>query len=301
MKELMYTRLNSGTPVLSHRLYDDKGQLVARSDNFCGQIRGKVRIIGSDGSVINQTNMTIYPGRRFVLEAILKVNADEKHIRTLNEALGINHIAKPSDDIKARRKVCLVGIGDGAAKATEFGNVYGVRANDNNLVNIIPLRTIPDGTFLTGSDESKYYMRATGETIGGNKYTNYYLKEVFANEIVVKLKDTDHRPQETDNAPEKDPSDDLVLYNVQVNAIFDIQITQDDVKGYFQAKEGNINKAKFNEMSLFFGTKVELAPNAQGEVRQDYVAVEAFSRLSFNHRAMDSAGSSYRFLYYLIS
>ncbi len=299
MKNLLIERLNTEIPAVAHRLYDSDGNLVARNGPSL-KIRGKVRCVSKNGDVLNCSNTTIYPGRRFLLESLLRLLPNATQQLTLNTVLDINAAVTPSSPTDLLdRKICLVGVGDGGASLT-FGQVYDARANDNNLFHQIPLRTVSVGSDLSTQDRTQYFMRKR-VTYGADQYFNYYLKAFPIPTIEAKHQNVNYIPNEADNDPSKPPDSPLVLYNIQVYTPLEIKITENDVKGHYQAENGNLNLARFNEMALFFGIPVTVTDPSNSETYTDYIAVEAFSHLTFNNRGMDSAGSSYDFQYFLIT
>lgn len=291
MKKAFHNLMDDFT--LSHRLFDKDGKLVSQSAPL--MIRGKIHITGSDGSVINTHNCTIYNGRRFILESLLRREPVAGQMLTLNKILDINKDFSVTGPQKLERAICLVGVGIGGA-GTTFGSKVDSTMNDNNLFKIIPMRT--SRTPLTGEDANKYFMEKY-ETIKGEPYYNYYLKKVESAGIVTKHEQTSYEPKVEDNEAVHDSSNPLSLYNIQVMTTIPIEIAEEDLKDYFRAMDGNINMARFNEMSLYFGIPVTISNG--GRTYTDYVLVEAFSHLTFNNRPCDTTGSRYDFTYYLIA
>ena len=278
---------------LGHRLFDKGGNLVASSTPLT--IRGKVRVTGADGSVVNTHNCTVYNGRRFILESLLRQEPVDTQMLTLNKILNINKDVTVTAAQKLERAICLVGVGTGGA-GTTFGSKIDSTMNDNNLFNIIPLRTVRSP--LTGDDAEKYFMRKY-ENVGGEPFYNYYLMKVSTDGIVTKHENTAYKPSIEDNDAVHDTNNPLSLYNIQVMTTIPIEISENAIKDYFRATDGNINMARFNELALYFGIPVTIT--AGDNSYTDYVLVEAFSHLTFNNRAMDTEGSRYDFTYYLIA
>ena len=283
------TGLNVG-----HKLVDKSGNIVSNSDGNL-RIRGKIRCVGSDGSVINTHNCTVYGGRRFLLEAILRQAPVESQQLTLNHILNVNDNVTVTNAEKLERAICLVGVGTGGA-GTTFGSKIDSTANDNNLFNIIPMRTVRQP--LTGDDAGKYFMRKV-ESINGETFYNYYLKKVECDGIQAKHERTDYQPSVEDNEAVHDQNNPLSLYNIQVLTTIPIEISAADIKDYFRASEGNLNMSRFNELAFYYGIPVTIT--AGDNSYTDYVLVEAFSHLTFNNRPMDEEGSRYDFTYYLIA
>jgi hypothetical protein len=301
MKNLLLEKLNTNIPSISHRLYDDNGNLVACNKQSL-KIRGKVRIEGKDGSVLNCGNTTIYPGRRFILESLFRLLPNASQTIPINSAgyLNINADLTPaSQDDYLKRSICLVGVGDGGAGLT-FGEVYDAKANDNNLFHMIPMRTVPVGSDLSEADRAVYFMKKRN-THGSEQYYDYYLKKFEIPSINVVHENVNYTPSPDDNAPDMDPSNPLVLYNIQVYVAINIPISENDVKESYRADNGNIRMARFNEMALYFGLPIQVTDSVTQEQYTDYIITEAFSHLTFNNRAMDNEGSSYSFVYYLLS
>jgi hypothetical protein len=299
VKNPLVERITSDIPAISHRLYDSNGDLVAVSNNLT-KVRGKIRCIGKDGSILNCGNTTIYPGRRFVLEALFRLLPNTPQMVTINQTLDINPTATPQNNADyLSRAICLVGVGDGGA-GLMFGDIHPVHMNHNNLVAQKPLRTVPIGNDLSVDERSVYFMRKQ-EQYAGQQYYNYYLKKISADQIYVMHEKVNYTPDATANDPELPPDNPLVLNNIQIYTIVNIAITDKDVKDYYRAVNGNLNLSRFNEMALFFGIPVSIEDAQTHEMYTDYIAVEAFSKLSFNNRAMDTEDSSFTFQYYLIT
>lgn len=280
---------------LTHRLVDNDGNVLVSKERANLSIRGKVRCVGSDGSVINTHNCTVYGGRRFILEAILRQLPAAAQQLTLNEILNINDDVSVTDNEKLSRCICLVGVGTGGS-GTTFGSVVDATANDNNLFDIKPLRTVSSP--LSGEDAQKYFMRKI-ETINGTNYYNYYLKKVSCDGIFAKHENVDYEPQESDNEAVHDPNNPLSLYSIQTLTTIPIEISSDDLKDYFRAKDGDINMARFNELALYIGVPKTIVSGESSY--EDYVMVEAFSHLTFNNRPMDNEGARYDFTYYVLT
>jgi hypothetical protein len=292
-------KISSDIPAISHRLYDGNGDLVAVSTNLT-KVRGKIRCVGKDGSILNCGNTTIYPGRRFVLEALFRLVPSVPQMVTINQALGINPTTTPQNQYDyLSRAICLVGVGDGGA-GLMFGEIYPVHMNHNNLVAQRPLRTVPIGNDLSPEERGVYFMRKQA-VYDGSQYYDYYLKKISPDQIYVMHEKVNYTPDAEANDPQLAPDSPLILNNIQIYTIVNIAITDKDVKEYYRAVNGNLNLSRFNEMALFFGIPVELEDPTTHENYIDYIAVEAFSKLSFNNRAMDTEDSSFTFQYYLIT
>jgi hypothetical protein len=299
VKNPLIEKIHTNVPAISHRLYDGDGNLVA-ANTAPLKIRGKIRCVGNDGTVLNTGNTTIYPGRRFVLEALFKLVPNVAQMITVNQALNINPTLAPSSqEDYLKRAICLVGVGDGGAGLT-FGEVHPVHMNHNNLVSHRPLRTVPIGNDLSPEEKAVYFMKKQ-VVYKGSQYYDYYLKKIEANQIYVMHENVNYIPNPDANDPELDPDSPLILNNIQVYTVINVPITEKDVKEYYRAENGNINLSRFNEMALFFGLPVQLEDPATHEMYEDYIAVEGFSKLSFNNRPMDEENSSYTFQYYLIT
>lgn len=264
------------------------------------RIRTKIRCVGSDGSVLNTQNTTVFGGRRWLLETIFRKLPNTSQMLTLNTILGINEDKQPaSPNDLLNRCICLVGCGTGGASLT-FGQVIDATANDNNLFAITPLRTVPVGADLSANERLSYFMRKR-VTINNEPYYNYYLKKVTNNEIVTKHQNVNYIPAIEDNEPVKDANNPLSLFPIQTFTSVPIAISDVDIKEYFRATEGNLKASRFNELSLYIGIPVTVTDPVTQEVYTDYIAVEAFSKLTFNNRPMDSEGTKYDFNYWIIT
>lgn len=264
------------------------------------RIRSKIRCVGSDGSVLNTQNCTIYGGRRFILESICRNIPKASQCLTLNTILNINEDITPANaELYLNRAICLVGVGDGGATTT-FGQVYDAKSNDNNLFNIVPLRTVPVGADLSAAERLVYFMRKR-VIINSEAYYQYFLKKVANSEIYAKHQNVNYTPTIADNDPEKDSNNPLSLYPIQTFTTFAIPIADTDVKEHYQVNEGTLKSARFNELALYYGIPTQVTDAITGEVYTDYIGVEAFSKLTFNNRPMDNEGSKYDFVYYIIT
>lgn len=278
-------------PTVSHKFYDNNGNIISKNKN--SRLRGKLRGVGYDGSIINVQNSTAYNGRRYILESIFKQSPISSQKLTLNSILGINadtDSRSVASEYNAR-KICLAGVGTGGASTT-FGDVYDASVNDNNLFNIIPLRCVPTTSDLTTEEQAEYALKLT-KTINSINYYLYYLKIVTPNAISVQLQSTNYTPSTSDNTPTKDSSNPLYSTNIDVYDIIPISISESDIKEYFKVNDGNITNARFNEIALFEGY--------YDSILKDYIHVEAFSHLTMNNRPMDTDGAKYDYNYYLIN
>ncbi len=279
-------------PSVNHRLYTENGNIISYSAGS-KPVRGKLRGVGSDGSVINAQNCTAYNGRRFILESLLRQTPISTQKLTLNNVLNINSDtdSRTSAAEYAARKICLVGIGIGGAGET-FGQVYDASVNDNNLFSVIPMRVVPISADLSASEQKQYAMKRQ-ETINGSQYYCYYLKVVNPDAISVTLNSTNYSPTTEDNTYNHDASDPLSSENISVYATIPISIEATDAKEYFTYKYGSLKQARFNEMALF---EAYYDPELQ-----NYIHCECFSHITMNNRPMDTDGSKYAFNYYLIT
>ena len=264
------------------------------------RIRGKIRCTGWDGSVLNTQNCTIYGGRRFVIESIFRNVPKESQMLTHNHILGINDTIQPaSPNDYLNRQVCLMGLGRGGASLT-FGQINDAKANDNNLFEIIPLRTVPVGADLSVAERKEYFMRKR-VTINNEVYYQYFAKLVSNTEVYSKHQNANYTPAVEDNAPEKAANDPLSLYPIQTFTTIPIAVSDVDIKEFFQVTEGNLKASRFNELALYYGIPVTVTDPVTNEQYIDYIGVEAFSKLTFNNRPMDNEGSKYDFVYYIIT
>jgi hypothetical protein len=288
------------TPMsLQHRLRDSSGNLVSRNTDGGMRLRAKIRCVDQDGNVMNTQNTTIYPGRRFMLELLTRQIPRAQQQMTLNQLLNINaNITVPNSSL-IERMICLVGLGRGGA-TLQFSDVLDARASDLNIFDQIPFRTVPVNADLPSEERAKYFMR-TIKVINEQTYYAYYLKKITPSEIYVKHQETNYVPKPEDNNPEKNPSDPLSLYPIQIFLTIPIDISSKDVKEFYIAEDGNLRKSRFNEMSIYFGVPVKLRDPINNDEYTDYVSVEAFSHLTFNNKGMDTEGASFQFNYDIIT
>jgi hypothetical protein len=286
-----------------HKLYNDKGELIStKSASFTPPMRGKVRIASSDGSrVINVENNTTFNGRRFTLETITRMMPNQTQMLTLNEVLDINKDVTPPDlqDYITKRGICLFGVGDGGSTLT-FGEVYDSSPNDNNLFSIKPLRTVPITNDLSPEERTQYFMRKS-VTINGAQYIQYYLKKTTNSEIFTELEQANYSPTVEDNNPQRGPTDILTLEMINIYTKFPVFISSNDCKEHYELHNGNMRLARFNELALYLGLPVEITDPITSEVYTDYIAVEAFSHLTFDNIPLNREGAEYQFDYWVIT
>lgn len=275
--------------------FNANGQVVERDEMFDSMhLEGKVRMDGPNGAVAFLHNNTVFGGRRFLLEKIFGKVPQSAQQLTLEKILGLSGTPTIQDASSDTRTVCLFGVGIGGS-GLQFGAVNMSSENDNNLFEIIPMRTT--STTLDGEDAETYFVHKKQE-INGSQMETYYLKAANAGDINVYLNNHVYTPSVEDNTKtnrENTPSEELSLYNIQVIAILPIEISVNDIKEYFKAKYGNLTLARFNELGLFIGQ--ETTVNGVKEYRN----VECFSHLTFNNRPMDNDGAKYGFKYYVIA
>lgn len=266
-----------------------------------GNIGYNSRVIckDKDGNIVSdQKNTTLYGGRRFILEKLYNKTPIPNQQLTLNTILNINASEAPvqvSD--YNNRIICLFGLGIGGA-SNNFGEVYNPTGNENNLYEIIPLRTVPVGNDLSSAERQQYFMRRK-VSIGGSLYYQYFLKKFTVSDINVKLSGANYIPTEEANDPMHDPMDPLSLEAINEFLFNTINVSEFDVKEQFLIDEGNLNTARFNELALYYG--IPKTVTVEGETYTDYIMVEAFSKITFNNRPMDTEGAKYDFQYYIIT
>jgi hypothetical protein len=281
-------------------LYDDKGNIITQGEHTGARVRGKIRCVDANGNVSNIQNTTIYPGRRFLLESLNHVAPKASQQITLNSILEINQTLSPDDpsDI-LNRAICLFGVGVGGA-GMQFGDVIDAGASNLNMFEQLPLRTVEVTNDLSAEERQQYFMRKR-VTIEDKAYFCYYLKKTTPSDIYVKLQNVNYSPKPGDNTPEKDPNDPLSMYPIQVFTTYPVIIGENDIKDYFQARDGHIRQSRFNELGLYYGIPVTVTDPISNQDYIDYIAVEAFSHLTFNNKPMDDKNASFTFTYYLLS
>lgn len=277
---------------------------LERLQDHTGPMKGVLYCRSHDGKESMTQNAVIYGGRRFTLESILDVPSKQNQTLSLNRIFKTKYpdiLREPGfeDDYATpkRRKVCLIGVGTGGSGLL-WGSVKDPNGNNLNLSEPIPMRTIPHGSELSDEDKKKYFFE-TNQTIKGNRFKTYYLKLISSVEVVTAHDGKRYEPKSEDIEKTEDPSETLCTVDAQIYAEIKFSIELQDIKEYFRALENqSIKNARFSELGLYFGTLVEQSGGGTG--KKDFINIEAFSRVTFNNKGMETDGSFYDFAYYLI-
>jgi len=280
--------------LMGDSLQDNVAQAVSSNIGY------KSKIICKDhkGNILTGENTTVFGGRRFLLESVFGKTPIQTQQLTLNSVLGIGTAYTPSQEDLINRTVCLFGVGTGGA-SLNYGEIYAPNGNENQLYNISPLRTVPVNNDLSSADRQKYFMRRR-VNIGGSEYYQYFLKKFEVSDINVKFAGANYTPTFGANDPLHDPANPLSLTAINIFLTCNINVGEQDVKDEYRIRYGSLNQARFNELGLFFGVPITLTDD-QGMQYTEYVAVEEFSKITFNNRPMDTDGSKYDFIYYLMT
>lgn len=251
-----------------------------------GNLRGEVEIRDQLGRVlVRKRNVILAAGSGFTLRKLFNIVEDSSNRITLNNILGINAglgPEAPSDGPLKEKYVCLFGVGTGGSGLT-FGDVKPASNRENNLFNIIPMRYVSEDDDLTGTELDTYFMR---KQIGSN--IAYYCKAFESTPTIVQRNadGTNFIPSSTDNdSPTLSGETYVTKPAVESYVEINMQISENDVREYFNASDEGLGLARVNELALYFGVRSDTATSSNGHM--DYYQVEAFSKLTFNSEPFD--------------
>lgn len=222
-------------------------------------------------------NELVLPGAIFIAEKLLNVTAPIKP-KTLNQDLGIatNEETQPHGK-RLEHVICLFGVGTGGC-GTNFDTVVPVKFKERKLESLIPLRYVPTDNDLTSNEKQKYFMKKTN-----NGHYEYYLKKFEIDPTIKVEYDEPGNPSVPPNFDEV--SGDKIINNYMQ---FNIKISKDDVREYFKAVGGGLNKARINTLGLYIGY-----PSDEGEFK----GVQLFSKINFNNEPLDNETKELNIIY----
>lgn len=224
-------------------------------------------------------NELVLPGAIFIAEKLLNVTAPIKP-KTLNQDLGISISEETQPHGKRLEHViCLFGVGTGGC-GTNFDTVVPVKFKERKLESLIPLRYVPTDKDLTSAEKQKYFMKKTN-----NGHYEYYLKKFEIDPTIKVEYDEPGNPAVPPNFDEV--SGDKIINNYMQ---FNIKISKDDVREYFKAAGGGINKARINTLGLYIGY-----PATDGE--NEFKGVQLFSKINFNNEPLDNETKELNIIY----
>lgn len=251
-----------------------------------GNLRGEVEIRDQFGRLLlKKKNVILAAGSGFTLRKLFNLAEDDSNRITLNSLLGINAGLGPDtpDDGPLKEKmVCLFAVGTGGAGLT-FGDVKPAANREHNLFNIVPMRYVSADDDLTGDELETYFMR---KEIGTN--VAYYCKAFESTPTLVQRNadGTTFIPTTTDNdSPTLSGETYITKSAVETYVEINLQISENDVREYFDASDEGLALARVNELALYFGVRSDTATSTNGHM--DYYQVEAFSKLTFNSEPFD--------------
>lgn len=222
-------------------------------------------------------NELVLPGAIFIAEKLLNVTAPIKP-KTLNQDLGIsiNEETQPHGK-RLEHVICLFGVGTGGC-GTNFDTVVPVKFKERKLESLIPLRYVPTDNDLTSNEKQKYFMKKTN-----NGHYEYYLKKFEIDPTIKVEYDEPGNPAVPPNFDEV--SGEKIINNYMQ---FNIKISKDDVREYFKAVGGGLNKARINTLGLYIGY-----PSDDGEFK----GVQLFSKINFNNEPLDNETKELNIIY----
>lgn len=295
---------NHGIPVFKGKLFRHSGNMNENLDKYG---RPVFEFVNSNTVVIGGAIMALE--RLFHTQSHLASDEGMGHkdtsliIPTINQLYNIN--ADASNDYEKNGSsipstVCTFGVGVGGS-GLEFGSAYDPDFKTYTLGAIgpstdyvpttwIPFRVSPSESIGSSAEVygDQYYMRDKIR-IGTNadEYYAWYLKE-FSNDVNIRALWQDTPSPSDDGSPvtieaiTEGARDDLI----ECFAECVLTITEDDLREYYLAA-GNLQQARFNQIGLFSGTKVEI-----GTGYYDYVNVRLFSVVNFDNVSVKEASNN---------
>lgn len=225
--------------------------------------------------LFKKSNIILVGGRRFTLQKLFNLPEDSNRI-TLNSLFHVNESEPPYTEIGPRKEksVCLFGVGKGGSNLT-FGSVTNPSGREYNLYDMVPFRYVSVSDDLTLVEKEKYYLRV----IEGN-YIGYYLKKFEVEPTLnMKVGTENYIVNLDDNSRLNEFGQYIERPDVETYVELILKINSNDIREYFITTE-DISHARINELSLYFGYK----PTSQ--VWTDYLALECFSKLTFDNEPL---------------
>jgi hypothetical protein len=239
--------------------------------------------------LFRKSNIILVGGRRFTLEKLFNITPSQGRGITLNNLFHVNEAEPELTGVGPRREkvVCLFGAGRGGSNLT-FGSVKNPNAREYNLYDMVPMRYVDANDDLVADERSKYYLRVEQ----GDKVAYYLKKFEIEPRIVMKVGDQDFVPDLSDNSPVDATGDIIERQDVDCYVELQLKISADDIREYYRSTEG-LEQARINELSLYVGYQ----PDHATGVWVDYLAVEAFSKLTFNNEPLDDETKELNIIY----
>ena len=223
------------------------------------------------------SNTVVLGGAILALEKLCDQQASFKPT-TLNEILSI----PVSGTTAGKEKIALFGCGTGGAQL-DFGSVVATDIKQNNVKDLIPMRYT---AALTGTDASKYYMKAANSD--GSTYS-WYLKEFDAAPVIKSFWKNAVDTEAEGTEITEDISGSARTEGIETYAQFELSLNTNDVREYFVAN-GNLKMARYNTFGIYTGEKVG----------DEYGNVRLYAVVNFNNRDC-SLQSSASFVYRLFA
>lgn len=297
----------------NHKLLDSMGNVVYDSTARGAVIKGRLKCIGSDGSVLFANNQTIYPGRKFILERLFGKQADASQSYFVDDVIWRTFMGGADTSYRGNgitnattndRTIAYFGVGVGGC-GLNFGNVYATSTNAVNANNLIPLRVVEESALANDNDEEVINFKNKYKLCVYKDGLYYFFLKKFEAPVVNATCFSNEGSTNYDPVTEgvwtqsiAGTTDPLNIYPIQTYVSINIDLSASDLKEYYMQVDGNLTQCRFNELCLFAGKEVSTTVGPNGIVLPNEVAkVEAFSHLTFNNRPMDSDGASYTFTY----
>lgn len=261
-------------------IHDTKKFIKSVSKKPQYKLHGEVSIYNQLGEcILEKNNIILIGGRRFTLEKLFNIQTTADRKKTLNSIFNVN-ITEPTNPNGLRplegKCVSLFGCGRGGSSLT-FNDVNKPATKEFNLYDMIPIRYVAKDNDLDAETKAKYYLR-----VEEDEHIAYYLKKFETDpKLVMKIGESDYYPSDSDNLP-TDWNEMIEREDVDVYVELQMKITADDYREYYKETEG-LEMARINELGLFLGYR----PNTTAGVYQDYLAIEDFSKLTFNNEPLD--------------
>ena len=208
---------------------------------------------------------------------------------TINSILGINSTGINIPDTPA--SIVLFGVSDGGATDT-FGTVYkpDVRQttlyhSEGNTDTIIPMRRTAEEI-----DLNQYYMRRPVADTDGT--VDYFLKKIKGVSIKTLSKNpSGDEGSEYAGTDEITPSTSDNISPIVSFMEFTLELTEDDIREYYEASNAAPAATKYNTLGLFTGKLANVGTDDEGNPMYDYVDVRLFSAITFDNKSLRTTSS----------
>lgn len=278
--------LNDGMPSMK----DEKKITAGKSAKSGSFYHTEIDFTNQFGELLfRKSNIILIGGRRLTLEKLFNITPNVNQRITLNNLFHVNESepAESGNGPRREKAICLFGVGRGGSNLT-FGSVKNPNAREYNLYDMVPLRYVDLNNDLTAEERAKYYLRV----VEGDKVAYYLKRFELQPRIVMKVGEQEYVPDLSDNNPIDTAGELIEREDVDVYVEIQLKITADDIREFFRATEG-LEQARINELSLYSAYQ----PEHQAEIWTDYLAIEAFSKLTFNNEPLDDESKELNVIY----